>query len=201
MIENELRPNWAHICVDMQLLFAPGEDWGLGWLPKVVPRIARLCEVDPARTIFTRFIPARRPGEGQGHWRSYYRRWANLTLEEGGRPLIELVPELSGFAPPADVIDKPVYSPWLGSDLRARLGRAGGRYSVGDRRRDRHVRPVHHSWRDRLGLPDGAGCRRRVQRFRRGAQRHAQPVQQALQPACRDGGGRRVEELVDRLSG
>jgi len=86
-----------------------------------VPRIASLCAVDPSRTVFTRFIPARRPGEGQGHWRSYYRRWANLTLEEGGRPLIELVPELSGFAPPADVIDKPVYSPWIGSDLRARL--------------------------------------------------------------------------------
>src|SRR4051812_40977542 len=67
MIKEELGPHWAHICVDMQLLFAPGEDWGLAWLPKVVPRIASLCAVDPSRTVFTRFIPARRPGEGQGH--------------------------------------------------------------------------------------------------------------------------------------
>ena len=125
MIKEELGPHWAHICVDMQLLFAPGEDWGLAWLPKVVPKIASLCAVDPSRTVFTRVIPARRPGEGQGRWRSYYCRWANLTLEERGRPLIELVPELSGFAPPADVIDKPVYSPWIGSDLRARLEARG----------------------------------------------------------------------------
>ena len=125
MIKDELGPNWAHICVDMQLLFAPGEDWGLTWLPTVVPKIARLCEVDPARTAFTRFIPARRPGEGQGHWRSYYRRWAHLTLEERGRSLIELVPELRIFAPAADVVDKPVYSPWLGSDLRTRLEARG----------------------------------------------------------------------------
>src|SRR3954465_5418685 len=89
MIKEELGPHWAHICVDMQLLFAPGEDWG--------PRLAakgRAEDRQPVRGrsfphgVFTRFIPARRPGEGQGRWRSYYCRWANLTLEEGGRPLI-----------------------------------------------------------------------------------------------------------------
>src|SRR4051794_29947635 len=106
MIKEAISENWAHICVDMQLLFAPGEEWGLDWLPRVLPRVVRLCEADPARTYFTRFIPARRPGEGQGKWRSYYERWADLTLESRGGQLIELIPELASYLPPASVIDK-----------------------------------------------------------------------------------------------
>ena len=125
MLKDPARSGWSHLCVDMQLLFSPGEAWGLPWLPQVLPRIVRLCEADPARTVFTRFIPAQRPGQGAGRWRTYYERWADLTLEGRGRDLIELWPELAGFAPPATVVDTPVYSPWLGSDLRARLEAAG----------------------------------------------------------------------------
>ena len=121
MLKEPIRSSWSHLCVDMQLLFAPGEEWGLPWLPQVLPRIVRLCEAEPARTVFTRFIPAQRPGQGFGKWRTYYERWADLTLEARGRGLIELLPELAAFAPPATVVDKPVYSPWLGSDLRVRL--------------------------------------------------------------------------------
>src|SRR4051812_46831855 len=124
MLKEAITGEWTHICVDMQLLFAPGEEWGLAWLPRVLPRVSRLCEADPARTYFTRFIPANRPGQGQGKWRSYYERWADLTLEARGGQLIELIPELASFVPPAAVIDKPIYSPWLGSDLNARLQEA-----------------------------------------------------------------------------
>ena len=59
----------VHLCVDMQRLFGPATDWSLPWMPRVLPEIVRLCELGPERTIFTRFIPARRPGEGQGTWR------------------------------------------------------------------------------------------------------------------------------------
>ena len=48
----------------------------------------------PERTIFTRFIPARRPGEGQGAWRRYYRHWASMTIEAVGADMVELMPEL-----------------------------------------------------------------------------------------------------------
>ena len=111
----------VHVCVDMQRLFGPGTEWGLPWMPRVLPQIVRLCELCPERTAFTRFIPARRPGDGHGIWRRYYLRWASMTIEALGADMIGLMPELQAFVPPAEVVDKPVYSPWLGSDLHRRL--------------------------------------------------------------------------------
>lgn len=119
--DEPLSPTAAHLCVDMQRLFGAGSDWELAWMPRVLPQVVALCELAPARCIFTRFIPARRAGDGVGTWRRYYRRWASMTLEEIGVEMVGLVPELARFAPPGEVIDKPVYSPWLGSDLHRRL--------------------------------------------------------------------------------
>jgi len=82
-----------------------------------------LAAACPERTVFTRFIPAERAGEGS--WRRYYRRWPAMTLAKLGRDMIELAPPLQGFVPPAAVFDKLVYSPWLGTGLHAALrGRA-----------------------------------------------------------------------------
>ena len=111
----------VHLCVDMQRLFGPGTEWALPWMPRVLPRIVGLCELDPERTIFSRFIPARRAGEGRGTWRRYYRRWASMTLEAIGEEMVELMPELARYAPPAQTFDKPVYSPWWGRGLQRRL--------------------------------------------------------------------------------
>jgi nicotinamidase-related amidase len=119
--DEPLPPSAVHICVDMQRLFGPETPWSLAWMPRVLPRIVRLCELAPERTIFTRFIPARRTGEGQGTWQRYYRRWASMTLEALGAEMVDLVPELGCFVPPAETFDKPVYSPWWGTGLRRRL--------------------------------------------------------------------------------
>jgi nicotinamidase-related amidase len=110
-----------HLCVDMQRLYAEDTEWALPWLPRVLPQIVALCELEPKRSVFTRFVPARHPGEGQGTWRRYYNRWASMTVERIGPDMVDLVPELARFVPPAEVVDKPVYSPWLGSDLHRRL--------------------------------------------------------------------------------
>jgi nicotinamidase-related amidase len=120
-LRDEPLENAVHLCIDMQRLFAPGTDWGLPWMPRVMPQIVALCELSPEHTIFTRFIPARRPGEGQGKWKGYYTRWASMTLEAIGGEAVELMPELSRFVPPARTIDKPIYSPWIGSDLQRHL--------------------------------------------------------------------------------
>jgi nicotinamidase-related amidase len=111
----------VHICVDMQRLFAEPTEWQMPWLQKVLPTIARLVAAHPAQTLFTRFIPARRPGQGAGMWKHYYERWGSMTIEELGAPMIDLVSELAAFVPPARVFDKHVYSPWIGTNLNELL--------------------------------------------------------------------------------
>ena len=43
--DEPLPPTTTHLCVDMQRLFGPGTDWALAWMPRVLPRIVRLCEL------------------------------------------------------------------------------------------------------------------------------------------------------------
>ena len=121
LTDKPLPPTAVHICVDMQRLFGPATDWSLPWMPRVLPEVVRLCELGAERTIFTRFIPARRPGEGRGTWREYYEHWASMTLEHVGEEMVELMPELARYVPPAQTLDKPVYSPWWSPDLPRRL--------------------------------------------------------------------------------
>ena len=109
----------------MQRLFAEDTDWHTPWMARVLPNVRRIVEAHPARTIFTRFIPARKPGDGFGTWKQYYERWASMTLERLGPEMVELVPELAPFVPPAEIVDKRVYSPWVETDLHERLQSQG----------------------------------------------------------------------------
>lgn len=114
-----------HLCVDMQRLFREETDWHTPWMSRILPNVERLVAAHPERTIFTRFIPAQHPGEGRGTWAGYSRRWAAMTRDRLAPGLVDLVPELARFVPPAQTLDKAVYSPWLGSDLDARLQARG----------------------------------------------------------------------------
>jgi len=125
LISGSVGRNSVHLCVDMQRMFAEPTEWMMPWSAKVLPHITALVEFQPEKTIFTRFIPARRAGEGQGMWKQYYEQWASMTVEKLGADMLELVPSLARFTPPASVIDKRVYSPWLETDLHQRLQRLG----------------------------------------------------------------------------
>jgi len=113
--------NAVHLCVDMQRLFAEDTAWRPPWMPRVLPVVVRLGERNSERTCFTRFIPARSPGDGRGTWRRYWERWASITLENLGEERVELLPELQAFTPPARVLDKAHYSPWLDTGLATAL--------------------------------------------------------------------------------
>lgn len=115
----------VHLCVDMQRMFAESTEWKMPWLKRVLPNIVAITSEHPERTVFTRFIPAKKPGHGVGMWRHYYERWASMTIDRIGPELVGLVPELAAFVPPAKIFDKHVYSPWTGSDLHERLRGAG----------------------------------------------------------------------------
>jgi nicotinamidase-related amidase len=110
-----------HICVDMQRLFAEDTDWHTPWMERVLPNVARMVEAHPAQTIFTRFIPAKEPGQGRGTWRRYYENWESMTMRRLGPEMVELVPKLARFVPPAKIVDKHVYSPWLERELDSLL--------------------------------------------------------------------------------
>jgi nicotinamidase-related amidase len=115
----------VHLCVDMQRMFAEGTDWKMPWLERVLPNIVSITSAHPERTIFTRFIPARKPGQGAGMWKQYYERWGSMTIDQLGPEMIGLVPGLARFVPPARTFDKNVYSPWTGTDLHEQLRSAG----------------------------------------------------------------------------
>ena len=115
----------VHLCVDMQRMFAEDTEWKMPWLERVVPNILSITSAHPERTIFTRFIPAERPGQGAGMWRHYYERWGSMTIDQLGPEMIDLIPDLAKYVPPARTYDKHVYSPWTGSDLHRQLRSAG----------------------------------------------------------------------------
>lgn len=102
--------NAVHLCIDMQNIFAPGGLWATPWMERVLPTIASIVSRHPARTIFTRFITPQDPEDRPGQWHRYFQRWHQATRRHLAPSALELVPALSGFVPPAAVIDKPAYS-------------------------------------------------------------------------------------------
>jgi len=115
------RKNAVHICVDMQRMFAEDTEWKTPWFARVLPNVVAVTAAHPERTVFTRFLPAQSPGRGAGAWRRYYERWSTMTVDRLGPEMVDLVPDLARFVPPARICDKHVYSPWTGSDLHLRL--------------------------------------------------------------------------------
>jgi nicotinamidase-related amidase len=111
----------AHLCVDMQNMFAEETAWKTPWMKRVLPRVRRLAEAHAARTVFTRFIPPRSAEDAYGTWRRYYERWSSITASRLDPVMLDLVPALAALAPPARVIDKRTYSPFLSPELGALL--------------------------------------------------------------------------------
>lgn len=125
LVHGSLGESCLHVCVDMQRLFEPGGPWAVPWAQKVLPVIEMLVACHPQQTLFTRFIPAASPGRGPGTWARYYQRWAEVTLSNLDPGLVELIPSLGRYAPPAKILDKHVYSPWTEGKLDATLRGSG----------------------------------------------------------------------------
>ena len=84
--------------------------------------IREVAVYQPARTLFTRFMPASNPEAEIGQWRTYYRRWQSMTRERIDPELLALVPELQALVPPAMVFNKRRYSPWVDGRLHSHYG-------------------------------------------------------------------------------
>ena len=60
--------NVVHLCVDMQRMFSEATEWKMPWLGRVLPNVVAITSAHAERTVLTRFIPARKPGQGVGMW-------------------------------------------------------------------------------------------------------------------------------------
>ena len=107
----------VHLCVDMQRLFSPQGPWPTPWMDRVLPLVSELAGRFPERTVFTRFIPPEKPNDMPGMWQRYYRRWKQTTREYLDPGLLDLLPPLARFCPPATVVDKTRYSAFANSRL------------------------------------------------------------------------------------
>lgn len=107
----------AHLCVDMQNIFARGGVWETPWMERVLPTIVSIVARYRERTVFSRFITPERPEDRLGQWQHYFRRWEQATRSRLGPNDLELVPALARFVPPAFVVDKPAYSAFSSADL------------------------------------------------------------------------------------
>ena len=117
--------NWVHLCIDMQRMFAEDTTWHVPWILKVSPSIVEIAGRHPEKTIFTRFVPPVSPEQVPGAWRDYYRKWDNMTLERLGPDLIDVIPDLRRYVPPAKIFDKMTYSPWIDGTLHHMLQMEG----------------------------------------------------------------------------
>jgi nicotinamidase-related amidase len=113
--------NWRHLCIDMQRMFSEDTPWKVTWMDRVLPQVLELTAIYPERTIFTRFMPPDTAASATGMWRHYYEKWWMMTGDHLAPDMAELLPELAQFAPPAKVLRKMVYSPWLNGALDREL--------------------------------------------------------------------------------
>ena len=107
----------AHLCIDMQNLFAKGGVWETPWMERVLPAIADIASRYRERTLFSRFITPLDPAERRGRWQAYFRKWEDATQARLRPDDLDLVPALARYVPPAIIVDKPAYSAFTGSNL------------------------------------------------------------------------------------
>jgi nicotinamidase-related amidase len=107
----------VHLSIDMQNLFAPGGIWETPWMERVLPAIVAIAELNPPRTVFTRFVTPLHAEDRPGRWQRYFTKWECATRSRLSSSQLEIVSPLSRLIPPASVIDKPAYSAFAESIL------------------------------------------------------------------------------------
>jgi nicotinamidase-related amidase len=90
-------------------------------MERVLPVVVNIAGRFPERTIFTRFITPHHPRDLPGTWQRYYAKWENTVRAQLDSRLLELLPQLARFAPPARVVDKMRYSAFVLTSLTEHL--------------------------------------------------------------------------------
>lgn len=118
-----LTPGWAHLCVDMQRLFAQGTRWSDPATAALVPTLLPLIDRAPDRTLFSRFLTPAQATDMPGQWQAYYRYWDDLRAGRLPAGALDLLPDLAARATPDRLVDKYVHSAFDAPALAAHLAR------------------------------------------------------------------------------
>jgi nicotinamidase-related amidase len=102
-------------------MFSHDGPWPTPWMTRVLPIIEEIVQQHPERTVFSRFITPQDPNQMPGIWQRYYTRWRAATRACIDPDLLNLMPPLRRYSPPATVIDKTRYSAFFGSALLGHL--------------------------------------------------------------------------------
>ncbi|MBZ7927673.1 cysteine hydrolase (plasmid) [Ensifer adhaerens] len=112
---------WVHLCVDMQRMFEEETPWQAKWMSKIADQVTEVATRSAQHTIFTRFVPPTASQDMAGMWRTYYDKWPMMTATRLEPGLIDLISPLQRLVPPARILDKRTYSPWLSGTLERLL--------------------------------------------------------------------------------
>ncbi len=63
--------SWAHLCIDMQRMFAEDTHWHVPWMANISPAVIAVSGRHPEKTIFTRFVPPASAEDVTGMWKEY----------------------------------------------------------------------------------------------------------------------------------
>ncbi len=115
----------VHAAIDMQRLFAEETEWASPVVFAIEPDVSRICAHAPHLTLFTRFLTPKRAEDAHGQWQIYYRHWKSVLAGNLDPDLLDLLPPLRRFVPPARVIDKYAHSAFEAPQFQAALDELG----------------------------------------------------------------------------
>ena len=116
-----LGPKTLHLCIDMQLMFALETKWASEAIWRALPAVVEISSQYTAQTVFTRFICPKNLAETSGQWTRFYADAEGMLSNHMHPSMMELLPELMKFIPPAKTIDRKVFSALASTDLRQLL--------------------------------------------------------------------------------
>jgi nicotinamidase-related amidase len=116
-----LSRNALHVVIDMQRLFAEQTAWYTPAFEGILPNVVALSKARPAETVFARFMVPQSAEDATGRWKTYYRRWPSVTLDELDVAMLDLVAPLTAIAAPGSIVDKETYSVFGSPGFTARL--------------------------------------------------------------------------------
>jgi nicotinamidase-related amidase len=95
--------------------------WASEAIWHALPGILKISGRYASQTVFTRFICPRDLSETKGQWTRFYADAEGMLCNNLHPSMMDLLPELMKFIPPARIVDRKVFSALASSDLRALL--------------------------------------------------------------------------------